>query len=126
MSKITDRQQEAFQLRETGLSYADIGRQLGVSHTQARNDVQAVLAQAIHEVDNEARDLELARLDRLYLMAYNKALSGDLKAVDTALRISERRTALLALRQTDKPEQAVPDRVTVIDEIRERRKRKRG
>ncbi|MFF8769120.1 hypothetical protein [Kitasatospora sp. NPDC015120] len=53
----------------------------------------------------ELRAVEDARLDRMFLVAYRKAVKdGDLPAIDRALRIMERRARLLGLDQPAKTE----------------------
>ncbi|MFJ8430480.1 hypothetical protein ACIQ9P_04150 [Kitasatospora sp. NPDC094019] len=53
---------------------------------------------AARESIEELRALEDARLDRMFLVAYRKAVrDGDLPAIDRALRIMERRARLLGL-----------------------------
>lgn len=61
-----DREMQALQLRKAGASYRTIGRQLGISHEQARRDVEQALSYIRDDVAQDARklrDLELARLD---------------------------------------------------------------
>lgn len=95
-----DRQQEALELRKSGASFAAIARTLGVSTTQAYNDVEAALAEAVNRnvgKADELRQLELQRLDEVFFGIYQRAVGGELKAVDRLLRISERRAKLLGL-----------------------------
>ena len=55
------------------------------------------IARTRTERAEEARTLDLERLDRLIEMIWPIALSGELKAVDRILRILERRAALLGI-----------------------------
>jgi len=51
------------------------------------------------------RDLELQRLDDLYLIAYRAIIDGyDLAGIDRCLRIMERRSKLLGLDAAEKVE----------------------
>ncbi|MEU8919453.1 hypothetical protein AB0D10_00780 [Kitasatospora sp. NPDC048545] len=53
----------------------------------------------------ELRALEDARLDRMFMVAYRRAVrDGDLSAIDRALRIMERRARLLGLDQPARTE----------------------
>jgi hypothetical protein len=53
---------------------------------------------ALEEEVDELRAVELERLDRLFFVAYRKAVKdGDLRAIDRALRIMERRAKYLPL-----------------------------
>lgn len=46
---------------------------------------------------NELGTLELARLDRLHRSAWDLAVTGDLAAIETVLRIMDQRDRLLGL-----------------------------
>lgn len=89
-------------LRRDGATYQEIADRLGFSdRSAARHAVERALAAAVREPAAELRELELMRLDRLYLVA-SELLDGDdrdvrLKAVDRLVRISERRSRLLGL-----------------------------
>ncbi|MFJ4413005.1 hypothetical protein [Streptomyces sp. NPDC088925] len=71
----------------------------------ACKDVRTALAERITELDeqvDELRAVEVERLDRLFFVAYRKAVrEGELPAIDRALRVMERRARLLGL---DAPE----------------------
>lgn len=47
------------------------------------------------------RALEVQRLDALQVPLWDKAMDGDIKAVNTILRISEQRSRLLGLHKPD-------------------------
>ncbi|MEW1719761.1 hypothetical protein [Streptomyces sp. NPDC093109] len=54
---------------------------------------------------DELRSVEAERLDRLFFVAYRKAVrDGELPAIDRALRIMERRARLLGLDRPAKTE----------------------
>lgn len=91
---------EAMALRRQGLSYRKIGARLGVSQTQAHKDVLECLAELAKERQAETEHhvtLELERLDALYEAVSTKAEKGDIAAINTALKIAERRARLLGL-----------------------------
>lgn len=60
----------------------------------------------------ELRTLEAQRLDRLFLVVWRQALTGDLAAVDRALRIQDRRAKLLGL---DEPSRQIAGLVSDVD-----------
>ncbi|MFJ3219693.1 hypothetical protein ACIPLC_27730 [Kitasatospora sp. NPDC086801] len=81
---IVQRRADAVELRLAGADPLTVGRKLAA----AQADIE------------ELRALEGARLDRLYLVAYRRAVrDGELQAIDRALRIMERRARLLGLDQ---------------------------
>lgn len=101
-SKITqarrERMAKVLELRKAGVTFRKIGEQLDVTHQQAYHDYRDALAEITREPAEEVRDLELARLDDLYLIAYSRARKGnDMRAVDSALKIMDRRAKYLGL-----------------------------
>lgn len=64
------------------------------------------------EAVEQHRALELARLDALQVGLWDRAVGGDVKAVNAVLRIIERRSRLLGL---DKPDVAHSGSGTVVD-----------
>jgi hypothetical protein len=75
----------------------------------------------LDEMDREsiriARRMDLQRLDSLLMVAFNKALGGDLKATEVTLKVMERRAKLLGM---DRPStvQIKDWRSEVLDLIR--------
>lgn len=87
-------------LRATGLSYEAIGERVGCSRQNAWKHVTAAFDDIRTKTAENAvilRDLELERLDRMLEGVWEAATTGDVSAVDRALRISERRAKLLGL-----------------------------
>lgn len=87
----------ALQLREQGATYEQIASTLGISRTQAYNDVQDSLREITRDDADAVLDMELRRLDRLWQVVYRDALEGNLKAVDRAISIHDRRARLFGL-----------------------------
>jgi hypothetical protein len=71
------------------LDYADRGG--------AHKAVMAGLQSTLPEPAAQVRELELKRLDRLWLGVWDAATKGDLQSVDTCLRIMKRRADLEGL-----------------------------
>lgn len=84
----------------------------GLIHTACR-DVRTALADRRAELNadvDELRALEADRLDRLFFVAYKKAVRDqDLAAIDRTLRIMERRARLLGLDMPVRTELSGPD-----------------
>ena len=102
------RRLRAFELRRNGATFRDIGEDLNISTQAAFGLVQRELQKLVKLVDEGAETLlrmELERLDALNLAVWAKAISGDLPAIDRALRIMERRARLLGL---DAPAKVAP------------------
>lgn len=95
-----ERERKAHQLRLAGLTYSQIGEELGLSESGAFKSVMRFIdnAKAIDQEDAERhRSLELDRLDKAQAAVWNRVLGGDLKAVGAFLKISGHRSSLLGL-----------------------------
>lgn len=95
-----ERAARAFALRKAGLSYRDIGIELGVNHVTVYKDVQAAIKQFLDEArehHTQIMAIEAARLDDLQRVMWEQAAMGDRRAIETVLKIMERRAKLLGL-----------------------------
>lgn len=95
-----ERRIAALEWRRRGASYRYIGRALGISHTQARKDVEHGLAELRKaEVANakDLRQLELERIDAALWAIQVMVRNGDLQAVDRWLAAIKARCDLLGL-----------------------------
>ena len=88
---------KALDLRLSGASYRQIAAALSTDVGTAHKDVQRALRETMQEAGDGVRKVEVARLDRLLLAVWPKAVAGDTAAVHTALRIMERRAVMLGL-----------------------------
>ena len=98
--------QQAIRLRMAGATISQIADQLGyASEAGAYKAIMRELeqtAQDMGESTEAVRQLELKRLDQMLFPIWNQVIAGDNTAITTALRIQERRAALLGL---DAPKQ---------------------
>ncbi len=96
-----ERRAKAVALRLAGVDYDTIADRLGyASRGAAYTDITRALEANVAEQQRGAdllRQEELARLDRLQAGVWQAATGGDSRAVDTALRIIDRRCKLLGL-----------------------------
>jgi hypothetical protein len=96
-----ERALKALELRKKGVRYEQIAQQLG--YTNRGNAHKAVmkelnlLAKECLEEASKVRDLELQRLDDLFLAAWKAIADGSESAIDRALRVSESRRKLMGL-----------------------------
>lgn len=96
----SSRQVEALRLRASGMNYEEIGREMGIPKGSAYRHVMKALAALRENVKEEAdqvRVLELQRLDRLFKRAFEAVDSGDIRAIDQAIKCMDRRAKLLGL-----------------------------
>src|SRR5699024_726285 len=101
------RQARAIELRQQGMTYDQIAVEVGYS---CRGSAQRAVVKALDHVTREpAKELlgiELERLDNLQRGVWDRAIDGDLKALDAVLRIMTHRAKLLRL---DRLEPAAKD-----------------
>lgn len=91
------RRNEALTYKLAGLSNTQIADRLGISESGVKDLLNRTLARETNRAVEELRDLENARLDRAQAAIWGEVLKGDLKAVDTFLRLSARRSRLNGL-----------------------------
>jgi DNA-binding Lrp family transcriptional regulator len=103
---------EALQLRSQGLTYREIAARLGINESTAHRRVQRALEAIPFEEVNDYRALEQIRLDALQLAIWDKAMSGDLRAIDRVLAIAQRRAKLLGLDAPTRSHASVADLTT--------------
>ena len=108
--KRRNRMAKALDLRKGGASYRAIAGALGVSLRQAEMDIKDALREVTRESATEALGLELDRLDDLYMIAFTEARKNrDMRALNAAVRVMERRAKLLGL--------DIPDTSTSVDTV---------
>lgn len=93
-----EREQIALDMRKSGSSFREIGEALGITEMGASKAVRRALKRindGIAENVEEVRRLEVERLDRMLLAMDQKVAKGDLGAIETALKLSKRRSELL-------------------------------
>lgn len=112
-----DRAYAAHQLRIQGMSWPKIAELTGYAsgksaEVETRRYVQRAAAMMDREHREEALALEMDRLDALLLAVWDQAMSGDVKAVDSAVRIVGMRARILGLEQL--PTQGAVTHNTVV------------
>lgn len=94
---------EAYKLRLSGMSQSEIAKQ-GLGYNSAQDVSKAITSRLKHEARLVSADdrssllaLELDRLDALQAAVWSEAMSGEPKAVDSAVKIIMNRAKLLGL-----------------------------
>jgi len=101
------RREQALQRRIGGWTFQRIGDELGITRQSAHSLVVKALAdlnERVMESAAELQRLELERLDTMNNAIWGAVLSGDVGAVDRAIKIQARRSALLGLDAPKKTE----------------------
>lgn len=97
-AELYERRAMEFQLRKAGASVPQIAERMGLSPAVIYKDLRWCYDQLLPARDLEdMRELEKARLDDLRLAVWPAAKQGDLKAVETWLKISNRYSRLVGL-----------------------------
>lgn len=93
-----DKARQAIQLRIAGAQFETIAETVGYADAgSAWKAVMRTLQAAVREPAKELIELEVKRLDSLFLVTFPMAKQGIMGAVDRCLRIMERRARLLGL-----------------------------
>jgi len=96
-----ERAKKALELRKKGMRYEAIAQTLGYSsrgdaHKAVMKELNLLAKECLEEAA-QVRDLELQRLDELYLAAWKAITEGSESAIDRALRVSESRRKMMGL-----------------------------
>jgi hypothetical protein len=97
--ELIEKERQVLELRRAGATYDEIARATGYATAQG---AYLAYGRALKRTLNaagaeEAREMELDRLDRLQRTWWPKAISGDDKATDRVLKIMEHRAKYLGL-----------------------------
>lgn len=111
--RIQARREKALALRKAGASFRMIAKECEVSVETAHSDVMAELS-ALSEITQahaeDVRALEIRRLDDLQVNITNILRTGATpRAIDSAIRLSERRAKMLGLDAPAKRQVSGPD-----------------
>ncbi len=102
-----ERRAQVLQLRRQGKTYTQIAQQLGISRTRAHQlvwkEMRRLSEQKDHDVQAMREEAE-ARLRRLMEAAWEKALGGDLPAIEAVARLQDRLNKLHGLEAPAKQE----------------------
>lgn len=98
---------KALLMRQEGFTYLEIGKKLGMTDMGAYKCIMRVLnriAKTTSEEAEKVKQIELRRLDGMLTKLKRRIDKGDPMAIQTALRIQERRAKYLALDSPQKLE----------------------
>lgn len=101
------RRTKAVSMALAGLSFEQIGEELGISLQAAHSMVNRTIEETRNTNVDELRQVENARLDRAQAAIWSDVLKGDQKAINTFLRISERRAKMNGLDAPSKVQMSV-------------------
>lgn len=85
----------ALELRRKGLTHARIAEDLGISQSYVTELLQEAMGRQVDEAADEARRLDLERLDDMLAGVYDAATGGDIEAINAVMSIMSRRAKML-------------------------------
>jgi len=110
--KGAERRIDVLNARKTGATYNEIATQFEISPTRAyqmvREELEKLTAERT-ELREEVMQIEMERLDGLFSKAWEKAMAGDLRAIDACLKVMDRRAKMLGI---DAPIKVAPTDVS--------------
>ncbi len=116
--KTAEKKLKAFELRKAGWSYRQIATDLGVKPQKVRDWIDEELRfyrDQCQESVQELVDIEAARCDELVKSLWEKAIDrSDVRAVETILKVMERKAKLLGL---DAPEKQVRVSLSSLEDM---------
>jgi|APGre2960657423_1045063.scaffolds.fasta_scaffold07631_3 predicted transcriptional regulator len=105
-----ERRLEAIGMRKQGMTYAEIGRAMGVTRQAAYSYVEREFKSLMKEgsvVAEKALSLTLARFDELLKVYYKEATAGNRESLQSVLSIMDRQIKILGLEAPKKSESTV-------------------
>lgn len=126
---------QALELRLRGFSFEEISEEMMIHSNNPKYSAIELTAKMVRRALNrirkqtkenaeQVRDMELMRLDTLWLSQQKKVLQGDSRAVEACLKIQERRSKLMGLDAPAKqivaqtqPEFNLPDDLAKLNEL---------
>lgn len=96
---VFDKERRVLELRRAGVTFDLIAQEVGYSNASgAHHAFTRAMKRTLNDAGaDEIRELEADRLDRLQRFAWPQAAQGDLRSIETILRIMARRARLLGL-----------------------------
>lgn len=92
-----DRARKAYELSLAGWTQDEIGKELGISYNTVRLDLDYWIKKTVMPLAEDVKKKQLDRLELLWREAFKKAQSGDVPAMNAALKVLERQAKLLGL-----------------------------
>lgn len=95
---VLDKELQIIELRRAGVTWETIAREVGFKNASgAYKMYQRAAERMIRPSLDEYRETVLDRFERMHRAVWPRAKEGDLRAIDTALRIAEKEIKLLGL-----------------------------
>lgn len=95
---VLEKEIQIIELRRAGVTWEKIAREVGFKNASGAYKMYQRAAERMARPHlEEYRDMQLDRLERMHMAVWPRAKDGDLRAIETALRIGDREAKLLGL-----------------------------
>jgi len=95
---VLDKELQIIELRRAGVTWEKIAREVGFRNASgAYKMYQRAAGRMVQPSLDEYRMMMLDRFERMHMAVWPRAKEGDLRAIDSALRIAEKEIKLLGL-----------------------------
>lgn len=115
-ANLVDQRARALHLRRGGLTFEEIGADLGCDEKRARRLCSDAMEDAREQVATAAKELramEVSRLDALVNSIWDAAMRGNLLAIDRVVKIMERRAKMLGLDSVERMEDMTVEEIAL-------------
>lgn len=89
-AKMMDEARQCYELQVAGFSTYQIAEKMGFSQKTVRNRIDLHILKRVHPNVDEMRTRQITRLEAYIRSLWEKAMSGDEKAINAAIRTEER------------------------------------
>ena len=97
-NSLEEKELRVLELRRAGFTFQRIAEEVGYKQASgAQRALERIMARNIPQAPNEFRWQELDRLDRMQVALWPRAMKGDDRAINTIIRLMERRAGYLGL-----------------------------
>lgn len=114
--QLAERRRRIASMMLAGARQVDVARTLGVDQPTMTREVQAIKQQWRDDTSrdvSELVDIEVARLDRLQMAHWERAIQGHGASTDTVLKIIDKRIKLLGLDAPERHQVDITNETTV-------------
>jgi len=97
-NSLEEKELRVLELRRAGFTFQRIAEEVGYKQASgAQRALERIMARNIPQAPNEYRWQELDRLDRMQVALWPRAMKGDDRAINTIIRLMERRAGYLGI-----------------------------
>ncbi|QKV96722.1 sigma-70 region 4 domain-containing protein [Streptomyces sp. NA02950] len=89
-AKMLEEARKCYELQVAGFSTYQIAEKMGFSQKTVRNRIDLHITKRVHPKVDEMRTRQITRLEAYIRSLWEKAMSGDEKAINAAIRTEER------------------------------------